>query len=172
MTLTFGELVAQSGVDAAVARELVAIGVAGRTSEPFERADVQRIITGAAYLDAGFTIEQLRSAIESHTISFAFADALDREMVLAERQRDGKRESHGRLRGNREPRARSTAGRHHRHLHAGVLRGLRRPPLRQLGGRDRARRAARGSRRPGRALPLRRVVAGGKNMSLNADGRR
>jgi len=79
MTLTFGELVAQSGVGAAVARELVGIGVAGRTSEPFERADVQRIITGAAYLDAGFTMDQLRSAIASRTISFAYADALDLE---------------------------------------------------------------------------------------------
>jgi class 3 adenylate cyclase len=77
--MTFDELVAQSGVDGAVTRELVGIGVAGTKSEPFVRSDVQRVITGAAYLDAGFTIEQLRSAIESRTISFAFADALDLE---------------------------------------------------------------------------------------------
>jgi class 3 adenylate cyclase len=83
--LSYTELVAQSGVDDAIARELVRIGVAGTTFEPFERADVQRIITGAAYLEAGFTIEQLASAIESHTISFAFADALDREST----ERDG-----------------------------------------------------------------------------------
>ncbi|HEX7171702.1 MAG TPA: adenylate/guanylate cyclase domain-containing protein [Candidatus Limnocylindria bacterium] len=79
MTLTFEELAAQSGVDRRVASELVRIGVTGAMSEPFEPADVQRVITGAAYLDAGFTLEQLRSAIESHTISFAFADALDLE---------------------------------------------------------------------------------------------
>jgi adenylate cyclase len=79
MTLTFVELVEQSGVDPEVIRDLVRVGVAGTRSEPFERSDVQRVITGAAYLDAGFTSEQLRSAIESRTISFEFADALDLE---------------------------------------------------------------------------------------------
>ena len=79
MTLSLDALVAQSGVDGALVRDLVRIGVTGTPSEPFERGDVQRIITASAYLDSGFTIEHLQSAIASHTISFAFADALDLE---------------------------------------------------------------------------------------------
>jgi len=79
VTLTFAELAKQSGVDDVLVRDLVAIGVTSARGEQFERGDVQRIVTAAAYIDAGFTVEQLRSAIDSHTISFAFADALDLE---------------------------------------------------------------------------------------------
>jgi adenylate cyclase len=79
VTLSLAELVEQSATEDALVHELVRIGVTTTAIEPFERGDVQRIITAAAYLDGGFTIEQLESAIASHTISFAFADALDLE---------------------------------------------------------------------------------------------
>lgn len=80
MSLTLEELVEHAGLGQDAVIDLVRIGVT-RSDASFEPGDVQRVITAAAFLDAGFTLEQLASAIAAHTISFEFADALDLEPV-------------------------------------------------------------------------------------------
>lgn len=80
MAFTLAEAAEQAGIDESVVRDLARSGVTRASEEgPFEAVDVQRVITAAAYLDAGFTLEQLSSAIGERSLSFEFADAFQQE---------------------------------------------------------------------------------------------
>jgi adenylate cyclase len=76
VALTLPKIVELSGVSEPTVRDLVRIGVTrGTGNGPFEDGDVQRLLNAAAFLDGGFSVEQLGAAIESRTMSFEFADA-------------------------------------------------------------------------------------------------
>ena len=63
------------GVDVSVVTELTSVGVT-RDVEPLGAGDVRRLATALAFLDAGFTVQQLADAIERRTLSFEFAETV------------------------------------------------------------------------------------------------
>jgi adenylate cyclase len=76
MALTLAEAARWTGLDEATFRSLARIGVTVADEDgPFELPDLQRVLTAAGYLDAGFTVEQLESSISSRVLSFEIADA-------------------------------------------------------------------------------------------------
>jgi adenylate cyclase len=54
------------------------VTIAGETG-PFGAADMQRLVTAASFLEGGFTLDQLASAIADRALSFEFADAFQLE---------------------------------------------------------------------------------------------
>lgn len=71
-----------TGLDEAIIRGLAGVGVTDSSEDgPFETADLQRLLTAAAYLDAGFTLEQLRGAIADRLLSFEIADAFYQDPI-------------------------------------------------------------------------------------------
>jgi adenylate cyclase len=80
--LTLAEAAEWTGLDEATVRGLARIGVTAASEDgPFEVPDLQRVLTAAAYLDAGFTLEQLASSIANRVLSFEIADAFYQDPI-------------------------------------------------------------------------------------------